>query len=290
MSIVKPVWQIPAQLGEGPVWVAAENAVYWVDIFSNKVHRYALADGAKKTWTFDFEVTSLNPRQGGGFVGTVKDGFAVIDLDNLSAEPVALPEAQLPNNRFNDGKVDNRGRYWAGTMDIGQSEETGALYRLDADLRARQVDDSYIICNGPAFNVDNSVIYHTDSIKRTVYALDMGPGGELSNKRVFAQFSRDDEGVPDGMTVDSEDCLWVAQFGGARISRYSPAGDLLQVLPLPALNITSCAFAGAELDTLYITSARTAMSASDLAMYPLSGSLFEFKPGVKGLPTPLFAG
>lgn len=290
MSVVRLAWEIPAQLGEGPVWVAAENAVYWVDIFSNQVHRYALADGAKKTWTFDFAVTSLNPRQGGGFVATVKDGFVFVDFDKLSAAPIQLPEAQLPDNRFNDGKVDNSGRYWAGTMDIGQTEETGALYRLDPDLNVSKVDDEYIICNGPTFNLDNSIIYHTDSIKRTVYALDIGAGGELSNKRIFTQFTRDDEGVPDGMTVDSEDCIWVAQFGGARVTRYSPAGEILQVLPLPALNITSCTFAGAELDTLYITSARTAMSESDLAMYPLAGSFLEFKPGVKGVATPLFAG
>lgn len=290
MSIVKLAWEIPAQLGEGPVWVEAENAVYWVDIFSNQVHRYALADGAKKTWTFDFAVTSLNPRQGGGFVGTIKDGFAAIDFDNLSVDPIQLPEADMPNNRFNDGKVDNSGRYWAGTMDIDQTGETGALYRLDPDLSVRKVDDDYIICNGPTFNLDNTIIYHTDSIKRIIYALDIGPGGDLSNKRIFTQFTRDDEGVPDGMTVDSEDCIWVAQFGGARVTRYSPAGEILRVLPLPALNITSCAFAGTKLDTLYITSARTAMSESDLAMYPLAGSFFAFKPGVKGVATPLFAG
>ncbi len=290
MPEVKTVWEIPALLGEGPVWVEAENAVYWVDIFSNKVHRYSLADGAKKTWTFDLEVTSLNPRQGGGFVGTIKDGFAAIDFDNLSVAPIHLPEAQLANNRFNDGKVDNSGRYWAGSMDLGQKEETGALYRLDPDLSVRQVDDDYVICNGPAFNLDNTIIYHTDTFKRIIYALDMGAGGELSNKRTFTQFTRDDEGVPDGMTVDSEDCIWVAHFGGARITRYSPTGEILRVVPMPALNITNCVFAGADLDTLYITSARTAMNESDLAKYPMAGSFFEFNPGVKGLPTPLFAG
>ena len=290
MPEVNTVWEISALLGEGPVWVEAENAVYWVDIFGNQVHRYSLADGAKKTWTFELEVTSLNPRQGGGFVGTIKDGFAAIDFDNLSVAPIHLPETQLANNRFNDGKVDNSGRYWAGSMDIGQKEETGALYRLDADLSVRQVDDDYVICNGPAFNVDNTIIYHTDTFKRIIYALDLGAGGELSNKRVFTQFTGDDEGVPDGMTVDSEDCIWVAHFGGARITRYSPMGEILRVVPMPALNITNCVFAGADLDTLYITSARTAMSASDLAKYPMAGSFFELKPGVKGLPTPLFAG
>jgi len=290
MSDAQLVWQIPAVLGEGPVWVAAENAVYWVDIFSNKVHRYALADGAKTTWTFDFPVTSLSPRQGGGFVGTITDGYAFIDFDSLSAAPIALPEADRPENRFNDGKIDNSGRYWAGTMHIGQVEASGALYRLDPDLTARQCDRDYIICNGPTFNLENSIIYHTDSIKRKIYALDMSRAGELSNKRVFAQFTGADEGVPDGMTIDSDDCVWVAHFGGARLTRYSPQGEILQVLPLPVPNITSCTFAGAALDTLYITTASTGMPAEDAAKYPLAGSFFSFKPGVKGAPTPLFAG
>ncbi len=290
MSEVQLVWEIRAVLGEGPLWVEAENAVYWVDIMSSKVHRYALADGAKTTWTFDSPVTSLNPRQDGSFIGTIVDGFAAINFDVLSTTPIQLPEADRPGNRFNDGKVDNSGRYWAGTMDIEQSGETGSLYRLDPDLSVQQVDSDYIICNGPAFNIDNTIIYHTDSIKRIIYALDIGADGSLSNKRVFTQFTRDDEGVPDGMTVDSEDCLWVAHFGGARLTRYSPAGEILEVLPLPALNITSCAFAGAELDTLYITSASTAMSDEQLQEYPLAGSLFSCQPGVKGAPTPLFAG
>ena len=258
MSEVQLVWEIPAILGEGPLWVEAENAVYWVDIFSNKVHRYTLADGGKTTWTFDFEVTSLSQRAEGGFIGTIKDGYAVINFDVLSASPIVLPEADQPGNRFNDGKVDNSGRYWAGTMDIEQVGETGSLYRLDPDLSVQQCDSDYIICNGPTFNLDNTVIYHTDSIKRTIYALDMAPNGDLSNMRVFAEFTNDSDGVPDGMTVDSEDCIWVAHFGGARITRYSPAGDILQVVPIPALNITSCTFGGADLDTLYIVSASTA--------------------------------
>ena len=290
MSEVKVAWEIPAILGEGPLWVEAENAVYWVDIFSNKVHRYALADGGKTTWTFEFEVTSLSPRQGGGFIGTIKDGYAYINFNVLSATPIVLPEADQPGNRFNDGKVDNSGRYWAGTMDIGQVAESGSLYRLDADLGVEKCDTDYIICNGPTFNLDNTIIYHTDSIKRTIYALDMSPDGGLSNKRVFAEFTQDDEGVPDGMTVDSEDCIWVGHFGGARITRYSPAGEILEAVPLPVPNITSLTFAGAELDMLYITTASTGIAEEDKGKYPLAGSFFSYKPGVKGTPSPLFAG
>ena len=228
--------------------------------------------------------------ESGGFIGTIKDGYAFINFDVLSAQPIALPEADMPGNRFNDGKVDNSGRYWAGTMDIGQTAESGSLYRLDPDLSIQQCDTDYVICNGPTFNIDNSIIYHTDSIKRTIYALDMAPNGELSNKRVFAKFTQDDEGVPDGMTVDSEDCIWVAHFGGARITRYSPMGEILKVVPLPVPNITSLTFAGADLDTLYITTASTGIAEEDKGKYPLAGSFFSYQPGVKGTPTPLFAG
>ena len=118
----------------------------------------------------------------------------------------------------------------------------------------------------------------------------MDAAGNLSNKRVFVEITGKDEGVPDGMTTDSEDCIWVAHFGGARLTRFSPAGEVLQVVPLPAPNITSCAFAGTDLDTLYITSASAAMDDDALKQYPLAGSLFAFKPGVKGLATPLFGG
>ncbi len=288
MSDVQAVWEIPALLGEGPLWVPSEDAIYWVDIFNNNVHRYGHSDGSKTTFRFDFAVTSLAQRASGGFVGTLNDGYAYLNFEVLSAQPIALPEADMPGNRFNDGKVDSSGRYWAGTMDLEQTAESGSLYRLDPDLSWQQCDSDYIICNGPTFNIDNSIIYHTDSIKRTIYALDMDAAGNLSNKRVFTQFTQDDEGVPDGMTIDSEDCLWVAHFGGARVTRYSPAGEILRLIPLPVPNITSCTFAGAALDTLYITTAATAIAEADKAKYPLAGSFFSCVPGVKGMPTALF--
>ena len=252
-----------------------------MDIFSNKVHRYALADGSKTTWTFDFEVTSLSPRKTAvSSAPSMMDTPGSTSMSFLHSQSSCRSRpAQQP---LNDGKVDNSGRYWAGTMDIGQGAASGSLYRLDPDLSVQQCDTDYIICNGPTFNLANSIIYHTDSIKRTIYALDMAPTGELSNKRVFTEFTQDDEGVPDGMTVDSEDCIWVAHFGGARITRYSPAGEILQVVPIPALNVTSCTFAGSDLDTLYIVTASTAMSDEQLKQYPLAGSLFSYKPGCKG--------
>jgi len=290
MSTVECVWEIEASLGEGPLWVAQEQAVYWVDIFNNKVHRYSLAGGAQKTWTFDEPVTSLSAREQGGFIGTIRDGYASIDFENQTVEAIQLPESDIPNNRFNDGKVDAQGRYWAGTMDTKQKSEDGTLYRLNPDLSLDTMDKNYIITNGPTFSKDGKTLYHTDTTKREIYAFDLSDTGAISNKRIFTKFENKDEGSPDGMTVDSEDCIWVCHFGGSRITRYSPEGEILQVVPMPVPNITSCTFAGDNLDTMFITTARIAISEADLPKYPLAGSFFSFKPDVKGLPTPLFAG
>lgn len=289
MSNVECVWEIGALLGEGPLWVEHEQAIYWVDIFSNTVHRYLLADGARKTWNFDFEVTSLSARKQGGFIGTIQDGYAYIDLEKQTVEAVQVVESDIPNNRFNDGKVDAQGRYWAGTMDTNQTSESGILYRLNADLSLDTMDENYIITNGPTFSKDGKILYHTDTIKREIYAFDLDSTGAISNKHIFTKFEDESEGLPDGMTIDSEDCIWVCHFGGARITRYSPEGKILQVIPMPVPNITSCTFAGDNLDTLYITTARTAIEEADLPKYPLAGSLFSFKPGVQGLPTTMFA-
>jgi sugar lactone lactonase YvrE len=287
MIDLKCEWEIEATLGEGPLWVAAENAVYWLDIMQQNLHRLSLADGARQSWSFDRMVTSLSPREQGGFVCTVRDGFAFLDLHTGQFEPIVLPEAALSGNRFNDGKVDENGRYWAGSMDENGKRETGSLYRLDEDLSCHKMDENYIITNGPTFSADGKTLYHTDSTKRTIYAFDLNEAGDICNKRIFVQLEAAD-GAPDGMTVDSENCLWLCHFGGARVTRYSPAGELLQLIPLPAPHVTSCTFAGENLDILFITTARLHMAEADLAQYPLAGSLFSCKPGVTGRPTPLF--
>ena len=290
MVDIQCVWQEPAILGEGPLWAARENAIYWVDIVSKQIHRYGVADDSRRTWMYAAGVTSLAERRQGGLVGTVRDGFAFIDMAAGTFEPIALPEADMPENRFNDGKVDENGRYWAGSMDDGEKLATGSLYRLDGDLSLHKMDESYGITNGPAFSVDGNTLYHTDTAKRTIFAFDFSESGAIRNKRVFVELVAEEEGYPDGMTVDSEDCLWLAHFAGSRLTRYSPQGEVLQVIAMPVPNITSCTFAGPDLDTLYITTARHMLNKEDIRKYPLSGSLFSCRPGVTGLPTPLFAG
>lgn len=290
MNELKCEWQIEAELGEGPLWVAEENSIYWVDILKRQVHRFSLTDGTKKTWTFDIEVTSLAQRKSGGFVGTIRDGFAFIDFAASSYEPIALPEANIRNNRFNDGKVDENGRFWGGSMDQACQIATGSLYRLDPDLTLHHMDKDYITDNGPTFSNDGQTLYHTDTGKKVIYAFNLHGDGSISNKREFIRLTDPAVGSPDGMTVDSEDCIWLCHYGGARMTRYSPVGEVLNVVHMPVPNITSCTFAGANLDTLYITTARSGLGEEDLRKYPLAGSLFSYKPGVTGLPTPKFAG
>ena len=289
MADIRCEWEADAMLGEGPTWVEGENAIYWLDIMNKRVHRLQLESGDKKTWQFDFEVTSLAEREQGGFVCTLRDGFAFIDLESATTEAIAMPETGLPDNRFNDGKVDALGRYYSGSMDESEKTNSGVFYRLDPDLSLHKLDDDYIITNGPAFSPDGNTLYHNDTIKRCIYAYDITESG-LSDRRVLVQFDHVSEGYPDGLTVDSEGCLWQTSFAGYRVTRYSPNGEVIQVVEMPVKNITSCTFGGKNLDTLYLTTARLFLTDDDIAERPQSGSLFSFKPGVTGLPTQKFKG
>jgi sugar lactone lactonase YvrE len=228
------------------------------------------------------------PRATGGFIGAGYDGFLAIDLEK-GVVSLGDPEPGLQGNRFNDGKVDRMGRFWAGTMDRFEREASGALYRLDADLGWTRVDGGYRVTNGPAFSLDGRTMYHNDSALQRVYAFDLASDGTASNRRVFAQFGAGD-GYPDGMTIDAEDCLWIAFWDGWCVRRLSPAGERLVELKVPAQRPTSCAFGGPGLDRLFITSARRDLGPDELAMQPDAGGLFMTMPGVKGVAEPLFAG
>ncbi len=289
MVDVRCEWQESAILGEGPLWVVAENALYWLDIIAKKVYRYGVRDRSRASWTFDEQITSLGERRQGGFVASIRDGFAFVDFDAGRVESIVLPEKGLVGNRFNDGKVGPQGRFWAGSMDEGEKQASGVLYRLDADLGLHAMDDGYVITNGPAFSPDGTTLYHTETAGRTIYAFDLSPSGVITDKRVLCSFEAD-EGCPDGMAVDCEGCLWIGHFGGHRLSRRSPDGELLEVVPMPVPNVTSCAFGGPRLETLFVTTARLFLDEDDLAAYPLAGSLLSFQPGVAGLPAPRFEG
>ena len=285
---MKCIADIRATLGEGPVWVEREQALYWVDIPEKKLFRWSQDDGLRVTEP-GLHVCSIVPRAGGGFVGGGYDGFLEIDLDQGRFRVIGNPESELENNRFNDGKVDRDGHFWAGTMDRFEREDSGSLYRLDPGLYWTKVDGGYRVTNGPAFSLDGRTMYHTDSAGQRVYAFDLDSDGTASNRRTFLQFGEGD-GYPDGMTVDSEDCLWIAFWDGWCVRRFSPTGERLQEIRVPAQRPTSCSFGGPGMDQLFITTAARDLSPDELSGQPQAGGLFMTVPGVRGVTEPLFAG
>ena len=272
-------------LGEGPIWSASRNAVFWVDIFGQQVHRLGLASGSLTSWLIPERIGWIIEREtGDDFVAGLKSGFVHLRLDPFSIRPIGNPEPDRPQNRLNDAKTDAAGRIWCGSKDDSEQSASGALYRLDPDFTWSRHDDGYGVTNGPAFSPDGKTMYHTDSPLRTVYAFDIDEQGQLSHKREFLKFERE-WGCPDGMATDAEGGVWVAHWGGARISRFHPDGRLDRSIPIPATNVTSVVFAGPELDRMFVTSA--AFGCED---EPLAGALFEVAADVCGHPVRPFAG
>ena len=278
---------VGARLGEGPVWVEAEQALYWVDILGSRVFRWHAHEGLREI-AVGRPVCSLLPRACGGFIGGGYDGFIAVDAD-FAVQVLADPEPEHPGNRFNDGKIDRAGRLWAGTMDRAERAASGSLYRMDPDLSWRRIDSGYRVTNGPAFSRDGRVMYHTDSARQTVYAFDLAEDGSVGERRVHLRFGEGD-GYPDGMTVDAEDCLWIAFWDGWCVRRFSPDGERLAELAMPVQRPTSVAFGGAGLDELFVTSAARDLSPAELEAQPQAGGLFRLRPGVTGIAELPFAG
>lgn len=284
-DIVQCAWNVRAKLGEGPIYDPTTDALYFVDIKGMRLHRLVLASGAREVWDMPDLIGWVAPRaSGNGLVAGLRSGFAFLQLDPLTIRPIGAPEADRINNRLNDAKVDAHGRIWAGSMDDTESEASGALYRLDASLRWVRVDDGYGVANGPTFSPDGKTLYHADSAKRVVYQFNLAADGTLANRRAFVTFN-DDWGYPDGMTTDVEGGVWIAHWDGARISRFTPDGRLDRSIALPVSRPTSCAFAGAHMERMFVTSASVGR-----AEEPLAGALFEVQSGTRGAPVHPFAG
>ena len=287
-STVTCVADVHAVLGEGPIWVARESALYWVDIKGRKIFRLS-KQGELSQWPTPFRVGSIAPRSRGGFIAGTDQGIAEIDLASGRLNVLFNPEEDLPGNRFNDGKVDRSGRFWAGTMDDEERQASGTLFRIEPDLSWTAVDKNYRVTNGPAFSPDGSRMYHNDSARQVTYVFDMDSAGNAANRRTFLQFGEGD-GYPDGMTVDAGGCLWIAFWDGWCVRRYSPTAELLQTIEMPVSKPTSCAFGGPNLDRLYVSSASIGIDETALAMQPNAGGLFMITRGVQGIAEVPFAG
>lgn len=280
-------------LGEGPVWDERSNSIYWVDIQQGHINRYLLPHSRLETISVGQKIGAFALRESGGFILALKNGFATLDFEEQQLKPIADPEAHLPDNRFNDGKCDPQGRFWAGTMD-GVNDEKGvaSLYTLNTDMSIEQKITEVSTSNGLCWSADGSTFYYIDTPTKQVAAYDFnGDTGAITNKRIIITIP-DEEGMPDGMTIDKEGMLWIAFWDGWIVGRYNPlTGKQLHKIELPVARVTSCTFGGEDLTDLYITSAREGLSENDLKQQPLAGSLFVVRNcGFLGMPAIKFKG
>ena len=277
-------------LGEVPMWDAETGALWWVDIEGCLLQRLDAASGEVSVWTLPERIGSFALRRDGGIVCAFASGFAFYDLDTGRTDWIARPEADTPTNRFNDGKVDRQGRFWAGTMDDGLSARTGALYRLDPDLTVHRMETGIGISNALCWSPDDCRFYFADTMQQEIWSYDFTPAtGGIAGRRAFAH-TRDQPGQPDGATVDADGYLWNAQWDGWRLVRYAPDGSIDSIVDLPVQKPTSCIFGGPDLKTLFVTTAIWDLEGDALDAQPLAGSLLALQAEVPGLPETRFAG
>ncbi|MFE9168070.1 SMP-30/gluconolactonase/LRE family protein [Streptomyces kebangsaanensis] len=270
-----------AELGEGPTWDAAAGRLIWVDILSRRVHTYDPASGRRTVRATGQHVGAAKPRTGGGLVLNLRDGVGLVDPDGTFRR---LHHDPVPGRRGNDAAVAPDGSLWAGTMRYDEAPGGGTLTRLTGDGTAEVVLSDATVSNGTGWSPDGRLMYYVDSPTRRIDVFDFD-GGRATGRRPLARIE-EGAGFPDGLTVDADGCVWVALWDGAAIRRYTPAGTLDRVLRLPVPRPTACAFGGPGLTDLYVTTARTGLTAP----HPLSGSLLVVRDAGRGLPQPTFAG
>lgn len=277
-----------ASLGEGVCWDAEKNVLYWVDILKKEVHIFDPRKSRDYIIRLDQYIGAVVPTSDSKLLLAVQHGFFMFAPDTEKFIPVYNPEKHLEHNRFNDGKCDPCGRFWAGTMDLNANKPAGALYRLDKDFSVHKMVDKVTVSNGLAWSCDHKTMYYIDTALYEISAFDYDlESGGIANRRTAVRFAHS-AGHPDGMTIDEEGMLWVAFCGGGRVRRFNPGRQrLLQEIELPVSLVTNCVFGGPDLDTLYISSARVTLDEAKLRKQPLAGGIFAVKPGVRGLvPSP----
>jgi sugar lactone lactonase YvrE len=278
------------KLGEVPVWDVAEQALYWVDIEGKLLQRYRPATGSVERWAMPERIACFALREKGGLIVAFASGIAFYDLRSGAIDWIAKPEADKPSNRFNEGKCDRKGRFWAGTMDDRLTEHTGAVYRVDADLSVNRVFGGVGISNCFVWTLANDAFFFADTLDATIYKFDYDhASGTVTNRRAIVD-TRADGAAPDGGTIDEEGYLWNAHWDGWRVVRYTPDGAVDRIVPMPVQKPTSCMFGGPDLATLYVTSAVWDLTPEKLASQPQAGGLFALDVGVRGVPEPRFAG
>lgn len=283
------IWQLvgehTCQLGESPLWDAINERILWVDILRGEVHQYGYKNSIYKVFSSHLMISAIALCRSGLLIAATQCGFALIDLEKKNLIGIIDPEKHLEHNRFNDGKCDPAGRFWAGTMSVNDTPEAGCLYTLEPDFSVSAKIRGVGCSNGIAWNHEGNLMYYIDTLTRQVVSFDFDIiNGGLSNKRVIIEIPETD-GYPDGMTIDSEGMLWIALWGGYRIARYNPlSGEMTHNFRLPVSQISSCTFGGENLQDLYVTTAKTGLQTHEIRKQPLAGRLFVIKnSGFQGL-------
>ncbi len=282
---------VHADLGEGSYWDAAKKVLYWVDIEGKRLYELLPRLLENRSFEIGEKIGTVVPKKSGGLLLALESCLAEFVPQTCSLTRLIPLEDDIPENRSNDGKCDPAGRFWVGSMAPEGKPGGASLYRVEKDYSVRRMLTGLTISNGLAWSHDKKKMYHIDTPTRRVSVFDYClETGEVSGRRTCVEIPHG-QGAPDGMTIDEEGMLWIAQFGGWGVSRWNPDnGKMLQYVRMPAKNITSCAFGGEHLDELYVTSARILNTHRELAEQPEAGNLFHLEPGVRGVPLPVFAG
>lgn len=285
------VAQIPCSLGESTLWSPTEQALYWTDIVGGWIHRLDGSSHQVSSWTTSAAPGSLGlTGDSGKLLVGMQDGFSIFDTAAESETVIATCEADRPNVRLNDGKMDRAGRFWCGSMSDPDREPVGILYRLTADGKCDPMRDGITVPNAICWSPDSRVMYFADTPTQKILAFDYDiASGEIENERIFVDVP-EERGRPDGATVDAEGFLWSACIFGGRLARYDPDGKLEREIELPVAQPTCCAFGGPDLDTLYISTATIRMTDAQRSADPMAGCLFACQPGVKGIAETVFGG
>lgn len=276
-------------LGEVPRWHPVERALYWIDAFKPAIHRLDPVSGKLESWTPPEKLGSFALRAGGGLLIAGRGGLAHYDPASGTLDRIVDPENGGAVNILNDGRCDRHGRFWVGSMTKTMERASGRLYRLERG-HLDAVDDDIWVANGVCWSPDDRRMYFADSHVKTIFVYDFDlAAGTIGPRRIFATMD-DRPGVPDGSSVDAEGFIWNAVFDGGRVVRYAPNGRINRTVQLPVSRPTACAFGGADLGTLYVTTARFRLAPDKLAAETDAGGLLALDVGVKGLPEPLYRG
>jgi len=277
----KVLWKSNCILGEGTLWVKEHNSIYFVDIKKRNIHILNIKNKKKKTFKLNKQIGFLSHIKQNIFILGLKGELRIINIKTKKIIYSLALEKNLPENRINDGKTDPKGRLWFGTMDNPERKtKTGSLYCLDENLKLHLVDKNYHITNGPAF-IDENNFFHTDSREKKIFKIKINKKFKIIKKKTFIKLNPK-HGSPDGMTLDRNYNLWVAHFGGSKLSVFNKNAKLIHIVKLPAKNITNCTFGGKNNSEIFITSAKKSMSKSELQKYRFSGSLFSIKSNTRG--------